>query len=438
MIYWIISYFRALVIISALIGIWFVGYIEFYKLEYITNLYKFYTIETIGGIFITLYYLFYMQEIKLPYALNLHTLFSHNTFIDKRNRRSLFLDFFYKRKKVTPKNVIAQVDLQELNRFKLYYTNFTSINIDNYRQAAEKILHYFGLIEQGYEVRIYPKKSKTVELIFYNLPDMYDMKIHNFKKGYLFFGVYQKGYYYRDMKTLDHMLCVGESGSGKSNFMQLLLLNFLHNYNYINKMFLIDLKGGVELKRYENINNIEFVSDIKLLNKFLEQIIEELKSTQEYMLKHNIRKLNKYTMIIFDEIGAISTYPDKKLRESIFSKLALIAMQGRASGILLFTFAQKIDTTILPTNIVNNLQSRVLLKTSNDYNINIIDLKENIRERITATEIQDFKKGRAIIKDGLTSDKDLLQIAYINDSLLNMYTHLYSKKYPKPPKPEAL
>ena len=127
-----------------------------------------------------------------------------------------------------------------------------------------------------------------------------------------------------------------------------------------------------------------------------------------------------FTIIMFDEFGAISSFPDKKTRDSIFQKLALISMQGRSSGHLLFLFGQKVDNTTLPSNIVNNLQSRVLLKTSNDNNINIIDLKDNIRERITSTEIQDFSKGRAIYKNGLTSTKDLIQFPFITDSNIDI------------------
>ena len=89
-------------------------------------------------------------------------------------------------------------------------------------------------------------------------------------------------------------------------------------------------------------------------------------------------------------------------------------------------FGQKVDTTTLPSNIVNNLQSRVLLKTSNDNNINIIDLKENIRERITTTEVQDFAKGRAIYKDGLTSEKSLLQAPFISDNFITTAIQYYS------------
>ena len=57
-----------------------------------------------------------------------------------------------------------------------------------------------------------------------------------------------------------------------------------------------------------------------------------------------------------------------------------------------------------------------------------IDLKDNIRERITGTEIQDFNKGRAIIKNGLTSDKHLIQFPFISDKFLSSIISYYSNK----------
>jgi S-DNA-T family DNA segregation ATPase FtsK/SpoIIIE len=172
--------------------------------------------------------------------------------------------------------------------------------------------------------------------------------------------------------------------------------------------------------------NVEFVSNIQRLDTLLNEVIADMKQTQKDMLQKGIRTNDTFTLIIFDEFGAISSYPDKKLRDSIFQKLALISMQGRSSKHLLFMFGQKVDTTTLPSNIVNNLQSRVLLKTSNDNNINIIDLKDNIRERITTTEVQDFNKGRAIYKDGLTSQKSLIQFPYISDNFISTAIKYYS------------
>ncbi len=410
-----------------LIGISYGIYIYVNKTSYTQNLDILYMLLSVAWVLITFYYIRFWKYIIMPYSLNFHGIFSHNTYIETRNKRTLFLDYFFNLYKVESKSILEGIYInKKLDKFALEFNNFTSIDIDNYRNNKERILHYLGLIEKGYEVSIYPKRKKSVQLVFYRLPEYYEYDLlATIKRDKIFLGIFENGLLYRNFSTLDHHLIVGESGSGKSNFMQLLNINFLLNKDKIHKIYMVDLKGGVELKRYEHIPFVQFVSNIMDLDRFLESVLEDLKATQEYMLQHNIRKLDRYIMLVFDEIGAISVYPDKKLRESIFNKLALIAMQGRSSGILLFLFGQKIDNTILPANIVNNLQSRVLLKTSNDNNINIIDLKDNIRERITQTEVQDFMKGRAIYKNGLTSDKYLVQFPFVTDKLINSLIHSF-------------
>jgi len=420
MIYGIISFVRSTLIKSFLaLGLWVVvSQLIFDNLvEGIPLLYVFISFAILHNIY---FYLRYWKYILLPYSLNFNSVFSHNTLMNTRKNRSLFLDFFRKLKYKKSKSVVEQVYTKDLKRFTVLYQNLVSIDIDKYRKNKEKIIHFLGLIKNNYEVAIYPIKKKNVLLSFYKLPKLYTIDYYLFRTDKLFLGFCEKGFYYRNFETLDHHLIIGESGSGKSNFMQLLNINFLHNKEYIKKMYFIDLKGGVELKRYEEVEKAEFVSDIKRLDTLLSDVVEDMKKTQEIMLEKGIRTNDKFTLIIFDEFGAISSYPDKKLRDSIFQKLALISMQGRSSKHLLFMFGQKVDTTILPSNIVNNLQSRVLLKTSNDNNINIIDLKENIRERITTTEVQDFTKGRAIYKDGLTSEKTLVQFPFISDSFISM------------------
>lgn len=415
MFYGIVSFLKSLLIRGFLIGVCFALYAYFTNTSIDEYKAIFALIFSIVFIERAVYYATWWKFIILPYSLNLHS-----NFKDDASRSYLHIDKFVKFKRLKPKSVVEEVMSVGLKSFSLEYRNFVSINVDDYRENAERILHFLGLIDKRYEMSVYHIKNKNVMLVFYSLPYEYTADLSYFKPNKLFLGIYEKGLYYRKLSTLDHLLCVGESGSGKSNFIHLLNINFLFNLHKIKKMYMIDLKGGVELKRYETLDNVEFVSSIECLNTLLDDVLVDLEASQRDLLLTNKRKSDDLTLIIFDEVGAVSTYPDKKIRESIFDKLALISMQGRASGILLFLFAQKVDNTILPSSIVNNLQSRVLLKTSNDNNINIIDLKDNIREKISWVEVQDFNKGRAILKDGLTSDKSLIQFPIIEDKILDI------------------
>ena len=79
-------------------------------------------------------------------------------------------------------------------------------------------------------------------------------------------------------------------------------------------------------------------------------------------------------------------------------------------------FAQKCDSTNIPSNVLTNIQSRVLMKTDSDFNTNsMIGTKETIEE-ITLQEVANFNRGRAIIKDGESSKKDLIQVPFISEN----------------------
>ena len=68
----------------------------------------------------------------------------------------------------------------------------------------------------------------------------------------------------------------------------------------------------------------------------------------------------------------------------------------------------------IPINMLSNIQSRILMKTDSDFNTNsIIETKETIEE-ITLQKVANFNRGRAIIKDGESSKKSLIQVPYIS------------------------
>lgn len=94
--------------------------------------------------------------------------------------------------------------------------------------------------------------------------------------------------------------------------------------------------------------------------------------------------------------------------------------KGRAAKILLLLFAQKIDSTNIPTNVLTNIQSKVLMKTDSDFNVNnTIGTQEDI-QLITKTKVADFNKGRGIVKDGITSEKHLIQVPYLAEKTQNL------------------
>ena len=124
----------------------------------------------------------------------------------------------------------------------------------------------------------------------------------------------------------------------------------------------------------------------------------------------------KRIFVVIDEVGTIGTYHEKKLRDSIFNDMIELFQKGRACKIIFLIFAQKCDSTNIPSNVLTNIQSRILMKTDSEFNTNsMIGTKEQI-QTITHIDVANFNKGRAIIKDGITSEISLIQVPYVSEN----------------------
>ena len=110
--------------------------------------------------------------------------------------------------------------------------------------------------------------------------------------------------------------------------------SLLHNFNYIDKLDFIDLKG-VELSRYK-LNNTSFTDNLEEVDKLLENLKNEMNNRFAQMKKKgDLVYQGKYRICVIDGIGTISTHYDKKLKENIFNNLIELGQKGRASKVLL-------------------------------------------------------------------------------------------------------
>jgi len=354
------------------------------------------------AIFINLYLLYwlirYFKYLGLPYSLNLYN--------DIRQ-----LEGFNKKTKISHDKFIKKVkhDRELINKFSLIFKNPISINIDKYRTNSNFISQF---LNWSGEVEVEEFGTKGIELVFFDLPKKYEASKLDLKKEYINFGISNEGHHFITLENLTSLICVGESGSGKSNFMHYVLQSLLLSTK-IEELHLIDLKG-TELYRYKKFKNISFIDEIESVKETLQKLKQIMNQRFQMMKQSNDQIYNgKYTFVIIDEIGTIGTCPDKKLRDEVFNLMIELAQKGRASKILLFVFAQKIDSTNIPSNVLTNLQTKVLMKTDSDFNINnTIGKKEDI-QKITRLDPSDFPRGRAIIKNGVTSDKTLIQVPFV-------------------------
>jgi len=337
----------------------------------------------------------YFKYLNLPYALNIYRNVKQLEGHPKKFKA--VHDLFKKVKKVN-------------DGFILYYKNRVSISSEDYQNKKREILQYLGF--DG-EIHIDTWGKKGIKIHLYKMPEIIYPTYKEYIEGYISYGYKSDEKYSIPITNQTHLICVGESGSGKSNFMHHLLYSINANKRLIEKVKLIDLKG-TELYRYKDVDYMYFIDDIiKVRDKLLELKNEMNKRFDEMKEKNEQLYQGKFYFVFIDEIGTIGTHPNKKLRDEIFALMVELFQKGRAARIIFFMFAQKIDSTNIPSNVLTNIPTKILMKTDSDFNINNTIGKKEDLEKITLLDPDSFPRGRAIVKNGFDSEKVLIQIPYI-------------------------
>ena len=347
------------------------------------------------------YYIKNWKYITMPYSLKLITQPK-----DENKETSVFVDKFVFYNKFTN---------------TLYFRNKNAIDLKLYQDKKNEIMHFLGFHNKSIEMDVKPLFRKWVKIELYELPNSFNFEIRKLKKGYLYYGVSSKGDYYQSIENQTTMIVVGESGSGKSNLLNLLIYSIFFNYgngsyedSNISSTILIDLKGNeLSLYKYKGTQFIDNIQDVATVFTELKEVMYN--RYKEMQINGDKLYKGKRIFIVIDEVGTIGTYHDKKLRDSIFNDMIELFQKGRACKIIFLIFAQKCDSTNIPSNVLTNIQSRILMKTDSEFNTNsMIGTKEQI-QTITHIDVANFNKGRAIIKDGITSETSLIQVPYVSE-----------------------
>ena len=347
------------------------------------------------------YYIKNWKYITMPYSLKLITQPK-----DENKETAVFVDKFI-----------------FFNRFTniLYFRNKNAIDLKLYQDKKDEIMHFLGFHNKSIEIDIKPLYRKWVKIELYELPNSFNFEIRKLKKGYLYYGVSSKGDYYISLENQTSMITVAESGSGKSNLLNLLLYSIFFNYGIgtnedsnISSTVLIDLKGNeLSLYKYKGTQFIDNIEEVATIFTELKEVMYN--RYKEMQINGDKLYKGKRIFVVIDEVGTIGTYHEKKLRDSIFNDMIELFQKGRACKIIFLIFAQKCDSTNIPSNVLTNIQSRILMKTDSEFNTNsMIGTKEQI-QNITHIDVANFNKGRAIIKDGISSQTTLIQVPYVSE-----------------------
>ena len=222
-----------------------------------------------------------------------------------------------------------------------------------------------------------------------------------------------------DIASLPHLMLAGVTRSGKSNFLKQMLLGLADHSQHL-QMYLIDLKGGVEMKEFSELPNVQVTKDSSNAVACLAHLNEELERRFAYLEKEGHKfidpKRDKMDRIVVAVDEASDLYAkgglgkeEKELIENAKKYTDQIAKKGGATAINLIICTQKFVKEVIPTVIADNLTGKVCFRvTSRPASQNVLGTDDAAKLPKVA--------GRAIWRVG---NKQMeVQTPYIPDDIL--------------------
>ena len=233
----------------------------------------------------------------------------------------------------------------------------------SFNAIVESIKQGFSpqIVEISLTQKILPKKISFTSLMG-----------HLTKPHSLIVGESLGGVVTLDISTLPHMLIAGSTGGGKSVFFKQALLGLLHSSQRL-QMYLIDLKGGVEMKEFNRLPNVQVIKTEEEALDALTLIRTEMKRRFALLEKSGNKNivperdhLDKIIVGI-DEASELYTKvsPQNRKHKLIAQTRELtdeLAKLGRAAGIHLIFATQKINKDTMDPKVQENIGGRVCFR----------------------------------------------------------------------------
>lgn len=207
----------------------------------------------------------------------------------------------------------------------------------------------------------------------------YEDAISRLRSPYSFVvGKSLSGIITQSMVDLPHLMIGGTSGGGKSNTFNNVLLNLLESSDNL-QMYLVDLKGGLEIKAYEGLENVTLVRNVQESVMTLKSLVKEMDRRYKYLEKKSYKKIepkrDKLNRIVIaidectDLLGKVNRqHSDYNYVLQATELCDALARKSRACGIHIILATQKIDRSSIPTRIQENMSGRIAMRTKTPEN----------------------------------------------------------------------
>ena len=248
------------------------------------------------------------------------------------------------------------------------------IGIEKFEEKKSSLQTSFGSKIERF-IDDYQWKSVRIVLTTRELPFVVPFKEVSsqlISDGDFLVGMSDYGLKVQSIKELPHVLVAGSTGGGKSVFLKQMLLGLLRSTPKL-QMYLIDLKGGLELVDFDPLSNVKIVKTEKEAVLLLKKINQEMKDRFAFLEKNRLKLINPERdkkdriVVAIDESSVLYT---KSSGDEIKSKLVLearfltdeIAKLSRAAGIHLILATQKVSKETVDTKVQENMSGKVCFR----------------------------------------------------------------------------
>ena len=263
------------------------------------------------------------------------------------------------------------------------------IGVDRFENREKDLVSAFGHIVESIQPA-QDRRYTVIDLTTMSLPRhcVYEeLQEHNQKPYTFVVGESLRGVELCNIADLPHLMLAGVTRSGKSNFLKQMLLSLLDKPEPI-QMFLIDLKGGVEMKEFSELPNVEVTKDSGTAVACLSQVNEELQKRFKYLEEKGRKSIDPETdemdrlIVAVDEASDLYARgglgkAEKEIIQEAQKYTDQIAKKGGAAAIHLILCTQKFVKEVIPTVIADNLTGKLCFRvTSRPASQNVLGVDD--------------------------------------------------------------
>lgn len=180
----------------------------------------------------------------------------------------------------------------------------------------------------------------------------------------------QNTFKYHDFEKIPHLVLGGATRYGKSNFINSIITSLIHSEPEHTHLYLIDLKGGVELSDYESIKQTESIGyepeealeTLKAAYKRMKELQEEVRRKG----KKNVQQagISERCFVIVDEVGELNpaeaiTKEEKVIKIECQRYMSQIARLGAGLGFRQILATQYPTGDVIPRQCKQNSDAKL-------------------------------------------------------------------------------